>query len=795
MRHTTSSSSPSSRIVFAAAICVVLALATWLRWRYIQDVGLHVDEFSSLWAIRRVLDTGLPLLPSGVYYTRGLFHTYLTAATVELFGFSPVIARLPSLVFGLSSVLLLIAVGRNGWHLGVGVLAGVGLALLPEAIEASGRVRFYAPMLFWALLATWSLYDAVRFDTSRNLAWSSMRGRYLLFAVSFTLAVFSHAESILLYPSFVLGILLWRGPRFLLRPTSLVVHAICVGAIGSRIFFELQGQPGHLATLQSSQPYLTFNPAPMAAWSIILGSFGTSTRLVWTLGGVLALAVALLALYRNSFRFDGLSPFHQSTLFWALQLFGFLLILLLLVGESWHNARYTLIVQGHWILLGAAGLVWPILRLQLRPHLQQLAFALTTCALIAIFIDDAVERTRQRSLGYENAFAFVEANLQPGDVVISPQAAGCALFLGRPCDYYAQGKDYEPFVIKQNGELIDRWSGATLVNDRDRLAAVLSSAPRVWFVIDGDRLLHRFEPDFVQLVMNRFSTVLDDRKARVLFAADHQTEDPLNFDWNAQSVPVTDDFVVVRWGIDRTANHQALAILTEWQVNPTREPPQLSLQLVSQTGARITQADGPLARNMISAAEAEGALVPDLRFLYLPEDHPAGIYRIDAVFYEAATREPLIEPHPIGWLRLGPDSSPPHAAVNEAWHGGIRLFGTGPLPAVLQPGGALPLNLMWQSDEAPEEDWIMFVHLVNRADGSLVAQIDRAPLDGFWPTSAWYAGVQLEDEFSLQLPTTLPMGDYDLLLGWYNPRTHERLLLQDGRDMLPLVERLTVVAE
>ena len=81
-------------------LLIVLALraaACWLRWLYIQQVGLHVDEFSSLWAVRRVLDHGIPLLPSGVIYTRGLFHTYLTALFTLLGGFSFTVGRLPSL--------------------------------------------------------------------------------------------------------------------------------------------------------------------------------------------------------------------------------------------------------------------------------------------------------------------------------------------------------------------------------------------------------------------------------------------------------------------------------------------------------------------------------------------------------------------------------------------------------------------------------------------------------------------------------------------------------------------------
>jgi hypothetical protein len=76
---------------FLSPVVLLLPLiggALWLRWLYVVRVGLHVDEFSSLWAVRRVLDFGVPLLPSGVVYTRGLFHTYLTALFAQIGGFS-----------------------------------------------------------------------------------------------------------------------------------------------------------------------------------------------------------------------------------------------------------------------------------------------------------------------------------------------------------------------------------------------------------------------------------------------------------------------------------------------------------------------------------------------------------------------------------------------------------------------------------------------------------------------------------------------------------------------------------
>ena len=128
-----------------AGLLALLALAFWLRWQYATTISLYVDEFTTLWAARRVLDTGAPIMPSGVLYTRGLLATYVTAlAGLLAGGLSYTVGRLPSILFGLATVLAIFGVGRRVWNSRVGWLAALGLALLPEAIVWGARARFYA---------------------------------------------------------------------------------------------------------------------------------------------------------------------------------------------------------------------------------------------------------------------------------------------------------------------------------------------------------------------------------------------------------------------------------------------------------------------------------------------------------------------------------------------------------------------------------------------------------------------------------------------------------------------------
>jgi hypothetical protein len=68
----------------------------------------------------------------------------------------------------------------------------------------------------------------------------------------------------------------------------------------------------------------------------------------------------------------------------------------------------------------------------------------------------------------------------------------------------------------------------------------------------------------------------------------------------------------------------------------------------------------------------------------------------------------------------------------------------------------------------------------------IVAQVDRPPEGGFYPTSGWDVDETVADAYTLQLPAGLPSGDYRLVVGLYNSATFARAQLADGADAFQL---------
>ncbi|MEZ4731044.1 MAG: glycosyltransferase family 39 protein [Caldilineaceae bacterium] len=293
----------------------LVTVGFWLRWRFIHDVSPDVDEFTTLWAARRIVETGVPSFPSGVIYTRGILNMYITAFFIAVGDLTYVVGRLPSVLFGVAAIAAVLLVGRREWDSRVGWLAAVALVLIPETIKWDGRARFYAQLVFFALLTIWSAFQIARLGQEQQANRRTIWRAHLLFALFFVLSLFSQEETILLYPALALGLLWWRGWRYFFQPAAIVAHGLCVGAMALRYLFEQVAQPGYFAEMQVHKSYFNFSIDWLRNWYAIDRLFLPILPPAWAFLVPLALVVVGVQLYRVQGRPDRLARFHQATLF------------------------------------------------------------------------------------------------------------------------------------------------------------------------------------------------------------------------------------------------------------------------------------------------------------------------------------------------------------------------------------------------------------------------------------------------------------------------------------------------
>jgi len=98
------------------------------------------------------------------------------------------------------------------------------------------------------------------------------------------------------------------------------------------------------------------------------------------------------------------------------------------------------------------------------------------------------------------------------------------------------------------------------------------------------------------------------------------------------------------------------------------------------------------------------------------------------------------------------------------------------------PGAEFDVTLYWEARQPPEEDYVVFVHLLS-ADGQLVSGHDGPPMGGRYPTSVWLPGEVVPDIHPMVLDPETPVGMYRLQVGMYRWPSLERLPVWDSQGV------------
>ncbi len=114
--------------------------------------------------------------------------------------------------------------------------------------------------------------------------------------------------------------------------------------------------------------------------------------------------------------------------------------------------------------------------------------------------------------------------------------------------------------------------------------------------------------------------------------------------------------------------------------------------------------------------------------------------------------------------------------TNAHFQQGITLAGVNGVEGV--PGETVPITLYWKASDIPEADYTVFVHLLDK-NGERITGADAPPVNNYFPTSMWLAGDVVDDIHLLHLPDDLATGEYQIIVGLYDPQTGIRLLRVD----------------
>ena len=765
---------------------VITAIGFWLRWLYVRDVPFFVDEYLTVGAAHKIMTQGMPLLPSGNFYSHGLLLSYVEAFMAGLGATSAWLVRLPVLIISTATIPLLYWFGRRAFSPAAGLIAAALLAFAPEAILWGGRVRMYAPLQFFVLLTTVVFF-----------LWVVSAGDRRLYPVLFVLfywgALFSHAEAMLLLPIWGLWALVQRGWRWCLRPASLATFGLASLSIFIEILLRRIGPPVQTRVTvgvfaPTTRQYLDAAVDPLGVQRMVESVFLTPMRLPVTLLILAGLGYLLLVWVRKA----GPERAAERTALAYLYvlLLPVLAVLLFALSPSWQSPRYAFMLLPQLFLIAATVLTWLGQWLQIRTgHRWAWLALLAVVVLIAIGSwPSAIAATQESVPAYDWAFGYVEDNRHPDDKVITFLCPAAFLHLGQ-CDYLDIPTDYSGFAFRKGGRWVDGWDGVPILDAAPGLKSALADAPRAWFVVDEGRFNHRYDAEFLQAVWDEMDLVAADQEMLV-FQSAGQRESPAGR-IDEHRVEFEDGITLVGYTADLEGllPGRDLPLVLRWQAQvPVGGRYTVFVQLLDAEGRLRAQVDAQPLNGLYPTDHWQlGPVLPDRHMLPLPEDLQPGRYRLEVGLYDALSHDRL--PVMTGdvvldYVWIGdppPTAGPPHAAEAE-FGGAIRLTGYNLQPDLstsLEPAARLTVTLYWRAVGEVHRDYTVFVHLVDE-EGEIWGQGDGLPLAGAYPTSHWDPGEQLVDTHDLTVSAEAPSGEYHLRIGLYTLDDGQRLPVTGG---------------
>ncbi|MCB9101071.1 MAG: glycosyltransferase family 39 protein [Anaerolineales bacterium] len=213
---------------------------------------------------------------------------------------------------------------------------------------------------------------------------------------------------------------------------------------------------------------------------------------------------------------------------------------------------------------------------------------------------------------------------------------------------------------------------------------------------------------------------------------------------------------------------------------------------------------------------APGEIVTDGFAVPVAPDAPDGVYTLSIGWYRQANGQaeslPIVDPtagEPTGEtaVSIGPikvggppagvtvEPIKPQIEVQTVLGNKIELLGVdqndrSPCSSATLEGCSLSMTFYWESLAPTEVDYTIFVHVLDQA-GETVAQQDRPPLAGAYPTSLWDEGEIIKDELAIPVDNVEP-GRYDLAIGLYDFATGSRLPVEGSPDGTILLKNIQI---
>ena len=463
----------SKTIVVAFCLWGLALLGLYLRLNHLEIASMVPDEATSYDTARHIVSTGKPLSTSGIWYTRSPAYHYMLAAWMTLFGASPHMARLLTVLWGVISIFAMYGFSKIiSQNRIISLLMAFLITVDPWEITTSRIIRFYQPVQCLSLITFILFFKGFVYRQGRIY-------QHLFFAV-LTFTLLCQEVTVVLLPSFLIGFVFFYRP---FRPMK--EWTIFAGSIFTMMFlmvdlliFEIKCKTPFVALSTTTGSMIQPHFLDVADFTLSL--FAGPSR-IFIIYGLFALAGLIYFILRQ----------NGELVFLFSSVLSSVLLLSLLVMEV--RNRYLYPIYPIFIFIAVYGAIHLCrfiadLFEQNVNHLLPLR-TITFICLILLFGanlkigDTFLGGAEPLYIKQEEAISFIKQYQKPGDLVMVASSQIAAINLEKVDYFLATGSLRFDIYYKVEGHVVDRWAQAKLISSQEQLNRVLDSKHRAWIML------------------------------------------------------------------------------------------------------------------------------------------------------------------------------------------------------------------------------------------------------------------------------------------------------------------------
>ena len=461
-----------------------------LRIYGLGQQSLWYDEGYSINAAMAMLDKGLPVLPSGTFYSHGILNTSLIAASMGMFGKTEFAARLPGVIFGTLTIPLAFFFVQKIGGKRTALITAFLVTFLAIEIAWSRQARMYPQLQFFYILSLYLFYLFTQKRSSKLLA---------LTIISTICAVLSHTYGfslILVYVAYLLLINIKNIPGYMnkglfkRKQTLIFLMCLAILLILGQVLFHVFS----------------------SAWGIKMNYFTEYTDyLTEILPVILYLgAVGIVIMMKRDFRTSLLLllaliiPFYFICFHVKLLAMRYLYFILPVIFIYFaYTVTYICDALADALIRRRDGTAKAkaedpasgkrtrpaLLRSYLSPALTVIIIGLSLHGSGFSFLPHSVyylDSTAPQP-DFKTAYGFINDNLEEGDIIIDTWPAVSSFYLEKTPDYWLAfdivGTNGVYCVGDDNSH--ECYTNISCIKSTGDLEALVNASPSGWLVIDG----------------------------------------------------------------------------------------------------------------------------------------------------------------------------------------------------------------------------------------------------------------------------------------------------------------------